>query len=328
MDIDLHCLNIIKSPRIRRRIVVLCEGDIPKESGIRSPGSYIKNEHTPDSNFYKSCVPETWNKDRRPIFINSGSRAEVIKTYERLIAIHCLYLDKSFLSPNKVFAIIDIDLHSQPLSGQLFEYPFQDIDSAFNSLYECNRVNAANAHKHRIWFTGLIHKEAYFLIPELQNFFDEIANCKYQQGCCYKNSKLDLDRVYQSMAGSLQDDKDLAGRWDRAAARIKYCQIANLENPETFQDAWLKHWQANIDDRNILNQLAHTLLSIRKAKPYWEHIHPDETIANEDCENEFRQFREEIALKMGRQFYSRQTGHPNEHLAYFFKHLYEFEHSQ
>jgi hypothetical protein len=75
--------------------------------------------------------------------------------------------------------------------------------------------------------------------------------------------------------------------------------------------------------------LAYALLAIRKAKPYWQQVHPENTpIDAEDRAKEFRQFREEIALKMGRQFYSRQTGEPHQHLTCFFRHLYEFEHSQ
>jgi hypothetical protein len=329
MDIDLHCLNIIKSPRIRGRIVVLCEGDIPKESGRRSPGSYVKNEHTPDSNFYKACLPEKW-KDNPPIFINSGSRAEVIKTYERLPAIHDdLPVDESCLSPHKIFAIIDIDLHSQLLSSSSCEYPFIDIDCAFNNLYESNRINTLNAVQHRIWFTGLIHKEAYFLIPELQDFFDEISNCKYQQGCHYQNNKLKLDNIYQNMADDIINDKDLADKWARAASRIEYCRKFNLDSPRTFQESWQQCWRSNINSKNVLNELAYALLAIRKAKPYWQQVHPDNTpICSEDLAKEFRQFREEIALKMGRQFYSRQTGEPHQHLACFFRHLYEFEHSQ
>jgi hypothetical protein len=304
MDIDLHCLNIIKSPRIRGRIVVLCEGDIPKESGRKSPGSYVKNEHTPDSNFYKACLPEKW-KDNLPVFINSGSRSEVIKTYKRLPVIHNLSVEDSCLSPNKIFAIIDIDLHSQSLSNKSFEYPFEDTDCAFNNLYESNKVNILNANQHRIWFTGLIHKEAYFLVPELQYFFDEINNCRYQQGCQYQNDKINLDNVYHNMVEDILTDKDLADQWVRAAARIEYCNNFNLENVENFQYSWQECWRSNISNRNVLNELAYALLSIRKAKPYWIQVHPEDATVTES-EQEFRQFREEIALKMGRQFYSRQ----------------------
>jgi hypothetical protein len=326
MDIDLHCKNIIKSPRIRDRIVVLCEGDIHKESGRKSPGSYAKNENTPDANFYKACLPERW-KDNLTIFINSGSRSEVIKTYEKLAIIHASSPDDSYLSPDKVFAIIDIDLDSQPLSHELFEYPFSDIDVAFSNLYQNNKVNTANALHHKIWFTGLIHKEAYFLIPELQDFFDEIANCKYQQGCHYQNKHLNLDNVYLNMVEDILNDRDLDKHWLRAAARIEYCNNFNLETLANFQSSWQECWRSNINNRNVTHQLAYAMLSIRKAKPYWLQVHPDDRTTTEDCQQEFRQFREEISLKMGRQFYSRQAGEPHQHLACFFNRLYEFEHS-
>jgi hypothetical protein len=56
MDIDLHCLNIIKSSRIRGRIVVLCEGDLPQENGRLSPQLYRQNEQLQDAYFYRACV--------------------------------------------------------------------------------------------------------------------------------------------------------------------------------------------------------------------------------------------------------------------------------
>ena len=77
-----------------------------------------------------------------------------------------------------------------------------------------------------------------------------------------------------------------------------------------------------------MNELVYALLSIRKAKPYWTQVHPEDPIVTEDSEQEFRKFREDIALEIGRKFYSRQVGDPHQHLAYFFNHLYEFEHSQ
>jgi len=51
--------TIIKSARIRNRIVVLCEGDVPN-SEIRTPSEYGKMEKMPDVNFYKACVPRWW----------------------------------------------------------------------------------------------------------------------------------------------------------------------------------------------------------------------------------------------------------------------------
>jgi hypothetical protein len=132
MDIDLHCLNIIKSPRIRSRIVVLCEGDLPQEKGILSPQLYRKNEKLQDAHFYKACLPKYWTNYPTPIFFNSGGRSDVINTYQRLFEIHKQNTSKSNLSPNKLFAIVDLDLQSQCLENESFAYPFQNIDDAFN----------------------------------------------------------------------------------------------------------------------------------------------------------------------------------------------------
>jgi hypothetical protein len=102
----------------------------------------------------------------------------------------------------------------------------------------------------------------------------------------------------------------------------------HLDSPRTFQESWQECWRSNTNSKDVLDELAYSLLSIRKAKPYWQQVHPEDKPLEEECAKELRQFREEIALKMGRQFYSRQTGEPHQHLAYFFKHLYKFEHSQ
>ena len=332
MDIDLHCLNIIKSPRIRGRIVVLCEGDLPQENGRLSPQLYRQNEQLQDAYFYRACVPRYWinSGSPTPIFFNSGSRSEVIKTYQKLFEIHEQNINNSSLSLDKLFAIVDIDLQSQSLEDESFTYPFINIDDAFNHLYDGNKINTQNAIEHRIWFTGLIHKEAYFLLPELQQFFDvdlPELHYKYHQGCHYQNNSLNLNTIYQDMVNDTIQDRDLADNLERAVSRIKnYCENTQIECTEDLQDYWQQQWQVNANNRDDLDKLIYAILSIRKAKPYWAKVHPGDEIATEDCENRYRKFRDDIALEIGKQFYARQAGEPHQHLAYFFRHLYE--HSQ
>jgi hypothetical protein len=325
MDIDQHCLNIIKSRRICNKIVILCEGDLPQENGRLSPQLYGRNETLPDANFYKACLPRYW-REKTPEFFNSGSRAEVIKTYQRLAEIGNENGKDSYLSPEKVFAIIDIDLQSQSLIDDSFPYPFPDIDTAFGHLYNGNTVNIDNADQHHIWFTGLIHKESYFLVPELQEVFDEISSSSCHNGCQYKNDALNLNIVHQEMAKDAIKDKDLEKNWSRAASRIQKCENLQLESQESFRDSWQKQWETHASDRNKLKELAYALLAVRKAKPYWERVHPGDETA-EDCEDRFRKFREDIALEIGRKFYAHQQGDPHEHLAYFFKYLYKLQSS-
>ena len=186
MDIEEHCRKIIISPGIINRFVILCEGDIPKRS---SPSEYSKAKF-PDANFYTACLPHDWKRNK-PVFVNSGSRSDVIKTYQTIPSVHAAEVEKngflaSNLSPDKVFALLDIYLQSQPLE----DYTFASIDEAFQDLFTQQKVNVDRLHQHNIWFTGFIHKEAYFLAPELQGFFDRLTDLTHYSQCAYQNNVL------------------------------------------------------------------------------------------------------------------------------------------
>jgi hypothetical protein len=322
MDIEQHCLRIIQSPRIRDRFVILCEGEIPAP-GRFSPSSYGKNSELPDANFYKACLPHHW-KSNSPLFFNSGGRSDVIETYQTIRDIHFQNLSTSRLNPEKVFALLDIDLHSQSLE----DYQFATIDEAFQDLFTHGRVNLDRLDAHKIWFTGFIHKEAYFLAPELQEFFDDLANVSHYEGCAYQNNPLNLNHVYQNMIQDINTDKDLATHWHRAKERIMHCPGLELDRPEKLQQSWQTQWSKAMDDFDRTHQLIDVLLSIRKVKPYWEQVHPVNEPTTENCAEDWRSFREDIALEIGRQVYSRQEGKPHEHLACFFKYLYQLEFGQ
>ncbi len=205
-----HCLTIIKSPRIRNKIVVLCEGDISNMQARLSPSSYRQMEKMPDSNFYKACVPRWWSQ-YRPQFFNCGDRKDVIDSYFNLLDLNNSH-ENSYLEPAKLFAIIDLDLQSQEISN----YPFSDTEEIFCNLYEGMDVNETNAANHRIWVTGLIHKEAYFLLPDLQ---DMVFN-KLPVPMIHNHSPLLLEDIYIAMSDSISDDADLQNNFQRACSRI------------------------------------------------------------------------------------------------------------
>jgi hypothetical protein len=322
MDIEQHCLKIIQSPRIRNRFVILCEGET-LDPERNSPSAYAKNERLPDANFYKKCLPRCWT-ERTPVFVNSGSRSQVIQTYQSLPTIHAQNPEISRLTPDKTFALLDIDLQSEALVN----YQFASIDEAFQDLFTHGRVNLDRLSTHKIWFTGLIHKEAYFLAPELQGFFDDLANVSHYEGCAYQNNPLNLNHVYQNMIQDINTDQDLATHWPRAKERIMHCPGLELDCPEKLQQSWQTQWSKAMDDFDRTHQLIDALLSIRKVKPYWEQIHPVNEPTTENCSEDWRSFREDIALEIGRQVYSRQEGKPHEHLACFFKYLYQLEFGQ
>ena len=160
-ELQQHCLQILKQRRILNKIVILCEGEISKKiQGRPSPQSYSKMEQLPDANFYNACVPNNW-KQYRPQFFNCGDRKDVIDSYFHLLELHSKDINNSYLTPEKLFAIVDLDIQIQNIAN-FYNYSFSDTEEIFTHLYEKARVNEQNFKEHRIWVTGLIHKEAYF----------------------------------------------------------------------------------------------------------------------------------------------------------------------
>ncbi|MHC5772829.1 hypothetical protein [Nostoc sp.] len=197
-----HCEIIIGSRRIKNKIVVLCEGEggIWDTEGRPSPQSYSKMEQMPDANFYKACVPKLWSQ-YRPEFFNCGDRKDVLDTYFTLSKLHDENKDNSYLSLEKLFAIVDVDLQTQNITKE-YSYSFSDTEAIFYDLYTKLNINEENAKQHRIWVTGLIHKEAYFIIPELQPIFDTFSTL-------YNSNSLVLRDIYLTMADALITDSDL-----------------------------------------------------------------------------------------------------------------------
>jgi hypothetical protein len=324
MDIEKHCKNIINNPRIDGRFVILCEGDILESY---SPSSYAKiNSTLPDANFYKACTPPYWARNKPPVFYNSGSRSEVIRTYQTILDIHAAEVhekgsEASNLSPEKVFALVDIDLQSQPLEN----YEFASIDEAFQGLFTQHQVNVDQLHRHKIWFTGFIHKEAYFLAPELQEFFDHLPELTQHEKCTYQNNVLSLNHIYQEMIKDISHDQDLELNWHRAVARISHCNNLNLRSPKDFQESWQTTWPKIVDNIDEANQLIYALLSIRKVKPYWECIQPAIRNGTNNNEGKSREFRDDISLEIASKIYAHQEGTPYQHFACFFQYLYQLE---
>ncbi|MEG4248861.1 hypothetical protein [Microcoleus sp. Pol10D4] len=324
-----HCEIILKSPRIKNTIVVLCEGAIPDIEGRRSPQAYKKMEEMPDANFYKKCVPRWWT-EKLPQFFNCGDREDVINTYFTLPILHeqeTQDTKNSYLDPDRLFAMIDLDLHllqkinyypfpeTEAIFCDLYkknDYPFPDTEAIFCDLYENSEVRSQNAALHRIWITGLIHKEAYFITPELQSIFDDSPNYPM-----YQDNPVELNSIYMDMADKISSDPDLKNNLNiqRALARINHC--LNCADLNELQDSWKTEFQ-NTSDETCKHQLIMALLTIKKAKDYWGEIKPPVDWSGND-----RQFRDQLSLKIG-EFYSKQSSDVKSHIPFFFKTLYEF----
>jgi hypothetical protein len=303
-----HCEAILQSRRIKNKIVVLCEGVTPKIQGRESPQSYKAMEQMPDANFYKACVP-TWWRQNRPEFFNCGDRKDVIDTYFTLLTLHEQDSTNSYLDCDRLFAMIDLDLQLQKIDN----YIFTDTEAIFCNLYEKSQVQEQNAAQHRIWITGLIHKEAYFLTPELQSLFDDYPNSPM-----YQENLASLTNIYSDMADGISSDQDLQFNLKRAFDRINHCSGLDCTQLDSgkFQDSW-KHQFQNTTDATQKHELILALLTIKKAKDYWKQIKP-----SGDWSRDERVFREQLSLEIGR-FYSQQSSDVKCHIPFFFKVLHE-----
>ena len=309
-----HCEIILKSREIKNKIVVLCEGDI--HIGRKSPQSYKKMKQMPDANFYKACVPRWWMQTKQyiPEFFNCCDRASVINTYLKLLKLHKQDTTNSNLEPDRLFAMIDLDLHLQKID----DYFFPDTEAIFCNLYEKSEVRSQNAALHRIWITGLIHKEAYFITPELQSIFDD-----YPHPPMYQDNPVEVNSIYMDMADKISSDPDLKNNLNiqRALARINHC--LNCTDLDKLQDSWKTEFE-NTSDETRKHQLIRALLTIKKVKnkkqpehDYWEKIMPPP-----DWSGNEENFRDQLSLKIG-EFYSQQSSDVKSHIPFFFKTLYE-----
>lgn len=312
LSLDQHCENIYRSRSIKNKIIVLCEGDIRHIAGRESPQSYRQLRKYPDANFYQRCIPQYW-RQKRPEFFNCGSCTQVIKTYFRLLELHQNQtIADSYLDIDKLFVIVDIDLQKIALNET---YPFQDTDAIFCDLYQNARVNPENALKHKIWVTGLVHKEAYFVVPELQETFDNHP-VKLQ----FAGEPLNLKKLSIQMAKDMVELTELKKYFDAIKHRIAYFSEISTDNLEQWQQSWLQLFLAT-EVQEAQNELIYLLLTIMKAKDYWE-----KKFIPEEWNGTTEQCKEQLMIKIA-DFYAETTATERFHIPYFLKKIYNITYS-
>jgi hypothetical protein len=303
-----HCQFILSSRRIRNRVVVLCEGNRELQDERPSPQTYSRMERLPDANFYKACVPKWW-RELRPEFFNCGGRGDVLDTYFALLAMHSEDSSSSYLIPEKLFVIVDLDVQAQTIG---YDYLFGNTEEIFLDLYDRAKVNQATCPNHRIWVTGLVHKEAYFLLPFVQATLDQEHPCPN-----YKENPLLLDNVYVDMANELECDVDLRNHFLNVIDRVSHCSELDCSELSQFKTSWLAQYDGAATDQERREELVFTLLAIRKAKQYWNQIQPSGGWTRSASD-----YRDQLVLQIGR-FYSERCDNQRNHLESFFKVLYQ-----
>ncbi len=260
---ETFCRKILNHRRIKGCIVVLCEGNI-RYIEIHTPQQMRKLENLPDANFWRATVPGWW-RNKKPVFIPSGDKHSVLLTYQKLKQLHEQDEHNSYLSPGKLFALVDLDL--QP--GNLAEISsrYADTEELYHQMYNNSHVNKDITCEEHILLTGWIHKEAYFLEPDLQNLFD---NSGYQLNFC--GNPLQLDDIYKKMGQDLAQDTDIENNFLRAWNRIKEHLPGNPGNQDQLATLWTDSFSNAIGDPDEKRKLIECILTIKKAKPYWNEI--------------------------------------------------------
>ena len=240
----------------------------------------------------------------RSQFFNCGDRHDTLSTYFKLLEIHDQNPELSYLSSGLLFALVDIDLHTAKIED--LEYGFADTEEIFHDLYLNLKIQPDKLPQHRIWVTGLMHKEAYFLNPALQSIFDE-----YDIPIQYGENLIDLDLVYQDMIKGLERDSDLKKHIAKAIKRICHCKNLSFQNTQLLAESWQQLYDS---PGKVENELIFALLAISKSKPYWRRV-----MANSPDHQ-----RAALSLQIARRFYANQSGADcnQDHLPCFFTYLH------
>ena len=280
------CRKILLLRRIKGCIVVLCEGDVSYIE-VHTPQQMRKLESLPDANFWRATIPQWW-RDKRPVFIPCGDRNSVLQTFRSLKEIHKQDRDNSYLSPEKLFALVDLDIQSADLSE--ISACFQNTEELYHHMYENSIVNRNIIMDEHIIVTGWIHKEAYFLAPDLQSLFD---NSEYQ--LTFYGEKLQLDTVYEEMAANIPEEVDIIKHYSVVQTRIKKLMGWETENPRQLAELYMDEFGNTANSYAEKRKLTESLLTIKKAKSCWYKIR----IAHPHKESPEDSLRDALVLQIG-----------------------------
>ena len=220
---------------------------------------------------------------------------------------HAQVRDDSYLNKDKLFAIIDLDL---PLCKFDDSYPIKDSEALFHSLYQQGKINQQTVLENSIFITGLIYKEAYFLIPDLQPVFDDYSPAVY-----FNNEPVNLKEIYREMGRKLIDDGNFKQpeQFLRACERIRHCQQLDFSSLSGLQQSWSTAF--DIASESTQQTLIYALLTIHQVKDYWKALAP-----HEESIIPTERFKEQLTLKIA-DFYARQAHDNTHHIPCFFNAL-------
>lgn len=314
------CENLLRKYRaIKNRIVILCEGD-RKYQKIRTPQQYRRLDEYQDAAFWKETIPSWW-RERKPVFIPCGGRSQVLNIREILLDLHYEDEENSYLSPEKLFVLIDLDLQREIINSES-DY---DTENLYYDLYQNGSIDFEATNKYKTIVTGFIHKEAYFLEPDLQALFDDS-----QYEISYANKQLSLSNIYQDMLLRIETDEDLKTHFNTAIARIKSI-LPNIPSDRADLSQELSELSKDntLSDENK-RQIIEAILTIVKSKPFWEEAITIES--NQNLPEEYllssEEYRDNLMLHIAK-FYADKCEQSSDinhkyHICQWIKYLHNF----
>ncbi|MCX4247057.1 hypothetical protein [Paraliomyxa miuraensis] len=263
----------------------------------------------PDANFYRACVPRRWQNHRLPCFFTCGGRSQVLSVFAMLRTKHLEDPAASYLTPDKLYAIIDLDLHVERMPDG---YPWSTTEDVHAALYSDGAIAAAPDERHRIWVTALIHKEAFFVLPGVE------AAWAHGLPPFFRGAPLSLRVVHSAVSERLKEDVELTERLEVVVERLRRFsggQRLVCSSGQALGSSWRA--VAEHADEQEYAEILNALLAVAKVKPLWSEVVPEPKLGMPSPDAAF--FRDQLALNVAAHIARLE---PHEHpLASFFDFL-------
>ncbi|MGB5596762.1 MAG: ornithine acetyltransferase [Crocosphaera sp.] len=217
-----------------------------------------------------------------------------LRIYPKLIELHNNNPIDSYLSPDKLFILIDLDIQVAYLDNICTHY--QTTEEFYHAVYKHHPIDTNIIDKSKIIITGWIHKEAYFLEPDLQYYLQQELPLTQ---ITYKNNPLSLEDIYKDMIQDINNDADINKNIDNVLKRIENFLSISMTDKHSLINECQKLKQNSSITPKQKRQLIEVILKIVKAKPYWE----DKIIIQDDYLSE-DEARDNIIANIAR-FYAK-----------------------
>ncbi|MGK7933854.1 MAG: ornithine acetyltransferase [Microcystaceae cyanobacterium] len=225
---EKFCKKVLNCRKIKDKLVILCEGN-RDYLNIHTPQQISQLEKGEDANFWRNTIPRWW-RNQLPVFIPCGGRSDVLRIRQRLIELHYEDPENSYLSPDKLYALIDLDVQSANLDHCSTLY--QTTEDLYHAIYQSDKIDTNSIQESHIIITGWIHKEAYFLEPDLEDYLQQPDS---NFNLYYQDQPLEFDKLYQDMIDQIINDKDIENNLPTIIERVKENFTISCENQTTLQ---------------------------------------------------------------------------------------------